>query len=169
MNKSRAIAAVAGYATSIVLANLFITWFGLWQFFGLAFPAGTVFAGAAFFLRDAVHRYAGLPAALGAIVAGAGLSYALASPALALASGTAFLFAELADAFVFAKVRRKRGTAQAVALSGVVGAVIDTFLFLPMADIQVTFDTATGQLVVKSALSALAGAIVWCVKKRQVA
>jgi uncharacterized PurR-regulated membrane protein YhhQ (DUF165 family) len=170
MNVNKKLAtSLAGYAASVVLANLFITWFGLWQIVGLAFPAGTVFAGAAFILRDAVHRYGGWPHAAVAVVVGAGLSAWLASPAIALASGTAFLVSELADAGVFVKVKKKYGTALAVALSGVVGAAIDTGIFLPLAGIPLAPETAAGQVAVKSVLSALAGVAIWRLAKRRAA
>lgn len=161
--------AFAGYAASVVLANLFITWFGQWQVGALAFPAGTVFAGAALILRDAVHRYGGWPHAAVAVAMGAGLSAWLAGPAIALASGAAFLVSELADAGVFVKVKKKYSAALAVALSGIVGAAIDTGIFLPLAGIPLTPETAAGQVVIKSVLSALAGVAIWRLAKRRAA
>lgn len=101
--------------------------------FGLLAPSGVYAAGMAFVARDVVQRAAGRRAALAAIVAGTVLS-ALVSPRLAAASGTAFLFSELADFAVYTPLQRRRFVL-AVFLSGLVGSVVDSLLFLWIAGI----------------------------------
>lgn len=122
---------LALYAAAIVGANWLIVTFGLVAIGPLVVPAGTFAAGLVFGLRDLVHRDLGARWALVAIVVGAALS-ALLSPSLALASGVAFLFAELLDLAVYTRLLR-RGWMPAVVGSNIVGGVADTALFLLLA------------------------------------
>lgn len=100
--------------------------------FGLMAPSGVLMIGAALVLRDVVHRQLGVRWALAAVLAGAGLSVFLAPPALALASGAAFLLSELADLAVYQPLYRRRLVA-AVLASSVMGAAIDSAVFLLIA------------------------------------
>jgi uncharacterized PurR-regulated membrane protein YhhQ (DUF165 family) len=123
---------LALYAASIVLANWLITSVGLVPVgFGLLAPAGVYAAGLTLTLRDLTQDALGRRWAAGAVLAGAALS-ALLSPGLALASGAAFLVAELADLAVYTPLRR-RGLLGAVAASNAVGLVVDSALFLALA------------------------------------
>jgi len=88
--------------------------------------------GAALVLRDLVHRRYGVGASVACILAGAALSLVVSPPALAVASGAAFLFSEMADLAVYAPLWRKRFLT-AVMASGVVGSAIDSALFLWLA------------------------------------
>lgn len=99
---------------------------------GLLAPSGVLMIGLALVLRDIVHRELGATAAITAIIVGAALSFFLAPPALAVASGAAFLLSELADLMVYAPLYRKR-LITAVVASGIAGAVIDSIVFLYMA------------------------------------
>jgi uncharacterized PurR-regulated membrane protein YhhQ (DUF165 family) len=140
---------LAGYIGAVVLANVLTARYGLvpaWP--GLLTTAGTYAAGAALLLRDAAQETAGRRAVLGAIVVGGAISWALSSPALALASTAAFAVAELADLAVYTPLRR-HGWARAVLASNVVGAVIDTQLFLTLAGFPLVAPVIAGQLVGK--------------------
>src|SRR5829696_9347115 len=98
---SQGLVAAALYVGTVFAANWAIGRFGIVPVgFGLLAPAGVYFAGLAFTLRDLTHEALGRKAVLGAILVGAACS-ALISPALALASGTAFLFSELADFAIY--------------------------------------------------------------------
>lgn len=66
------------------------------------------------------------------IAAGAALSFAVSAPAIAVASAAAFALAELADLGIYTPLRRK-GYVRAAVASNVVGAVVDTFVFLWLA------------------------------------
>jgi queuosine precursor transporter len=114
--------------------------------FGLMAPSGVLMIGLALVLRDAVQSELGKGAAILAIVIGAALSTLLAPPALALASGAAFLLAESLDMMVYTPLRR-RDLALAVMASGVVGAVADSMVFLYLAFGSLEF--LTGQVVGK--------------------
>jgi hypothetical protein len=153
----RSLLALAGYCGSILAANWATATFGLVPIgLGLAVTAGTFAAGLALILRDAVQQTA--PRwVVPAIVTGAALSYAVAGPALALASGMAFLVSELVDWAVFTPLRG-RSLAAAVLASSVVAAPVDTIGFLWLAGFPVTPSAVLGQFVVKTIMAgAVAG------------
>lgn len=146
MNRNRDVARWAGlavYVTSIPAANWLIGNVGTTVIpggvhlapvgFGLSAPSGVYAAGVAFVARDVVQRAAGRKVALAAIAAGTLLS-ALINPQLALASGAAFLFSELADFAVYTPLQR-RSFPVAVFASGVAGSVVDSLIFLSIAGI----------------------------------
>lgn len=121
------------YVATVVAANWAVGEFGLVPVgFGLTAPAGVYVVGVALTLRDATQEALGTAAVLGAVVLGALLSVFVAPPAVALASGTAFLVSELADFAVYTPLRR-RGMIRAVVASNVVGMVADSWLFLHLA------------------------------------
>lgn len=145
----RLIAAILAHAATIAAANILTARYGLVPVgFGLIATAGTYAAGAALLARDAVHRYGGPWWSLAAIGLGGLLSWAMSTPALALASTVAFTLAELADLLVFAPLRR-RSFAGAVIASNAVGAPIDTLVFLSLAGFPITWPVVAGQLIGK--------------------
>lgn len=109
--------------------------------------AGTFTAGLVLAARDLVHRTAGIWASLGCVAVGAGLSALIATPALALASGVAFLLSEAADTAVYAPLLR-RGRLRALTASNAVGSVVDSILFLWIAGFPV-WPAVLGQVGVK--------------------
>lgn len=138
--------ALAAFILSIPAANwAFQVWGGVPIFLGYEAPAAALVVGFTFLARDYVHRHLGLMACLGAIAAGTALSV-LVNPSLALASGAAFLFSELADLAVLQKLRA-RGWSRAVAASNVVGALLDSLIFLSLAFGSLAF--LPGQLLAK--------------------
>lgn len=151
---TRGITALTAYIVAIVTANWLTTRYGLVPVApGLVTTAGTFAAGFAFLARDLVQDTLGRGWVLAGISAGAALTY-VTSPALALASATAFLVAEAADMAVYTPLR-DRGWARAVLASNTVGAVVDTLLFLTLAGFPVTAATVGGQLVGKLAWATL--------------
>ena len=100
--------------------------------FGLMAPSGVLMVGVALVLRDMIHEQGGIRLAFAAIATGAILSFAIAPPALALASFCAFTIAEVADLTIYARLR-ERSKALAVVFSGTVGAVVDSAVFLSLA------------------------------------
>jgi uncharacterized PurR-regulated membrane protein YhhQ (DUF165 family) len=145
------------YILTIVAANVAIALFGLVPVgFSLVAPAGVYFAGLALSLRDATQDTLGRRWAVAAVLVGAALS-ALLSPALALASGAAFLVSELADFAVYTPLRR-RSWALAIAASNTVGLLIDSALFLWLAFGSLEF--LAGQVVGKAWMTGLAVACV---------
>lgn len=135
---------------TVVLANWLVSTFGLIPAgFGLLVPAGTYAAGLALCLRDALHDNGGLRWVLGAITVGIVASFLLGDGRIALASAAAFGLAELADLAVYTPLR-KRQWHLAVFASNVVGAIVDTFVFLTIAGFPITVATVGGQLLVKA-------------------
>jgi uncharacterized PurR-regulated membrane protein YhhQ (DUF165 family) len=157
----RAQVSAAAYVATIPLANWLIGHVGTCipdgpcvvpVGFGLTAPSGVLAIGVALVLRDMVHRRAGPWWTLACILVGSVLSLTVAPPALALASAVAFLLSELADFAVYAPLARRR-LALAVLLSGIVGAAVDSALFLWLA--FGSFDHLAGQIVGKLYASAL--------------
>jgi uncharacterized PurR-regulated membrane protein YhhQ (DUF165 family) len=114
---------------------------------GLQAPSGVLMIGAALVLRDLVQRRLGVGVAALAILAGAALSAAFAPPALVIASAVAFLISEMADLAVYTPLARRRLIA-AVVLSGLVGLVVDSIVFLWLA--FGSLDFLIGQIVGKA-------------------
>lgn len=144
----RAVAAFVAFLSAAVAANLLTDAYGLVPVgFGLTATAGTFAAGAALFTRDALHDAGGRRLVALAIGGGAALS-ALFAPSLALASAAAFVTGETLDTIVYAPLRRRSWTG-AVLASNVVGAIVDTAVFLAIAGYPVTSGALAGQALVK--------------------
>jgi uncharacterized PurR-regulated membrane protein YhhQ (DUF165 family) len=114
---------------------------------GIMAPSGVLMVGLALVLRDLVQRRLGLAWSTAAIVAGAALSAAVAPPALALASGVAFLLSEFTDHAVYTPLQRRR-LVLAILLSGAAGLVVDSIVFLYLA--FGSLDFLLGQVVGKA-------------------
>jgi uncharacterized PurR-regulated membrane protein YhhQ (DUF165 family) len=161
-NRTSGALCFAGYIGTIFAANWALATFGLVPVgFGLLAPAGVYFAGLAFTLRDGVQHLLGKGATLLAILLGAGLS-AFVSPQFAIASGTAFLFSELADFAVYTPLAKRRWLL-AVGASNVVGFVVDSVLFLWLAFGSLQF--LAGQLVGKAWMTALAVIVLLLIRR----
>lgn len=151
------IASVAAFAATVPVANWMIQNVGtecipngpcvLPVGFGLSAPSGVLVVGAALVLRDLVHEIGGARAALLAIAIGAVASTYFAPLMLIAASVTAFVLSELADLAVYAPLRERR-LGLAVFLSGLVGAVVDSAVFLWLA--FGSLDFIAGQIVGKT-------------------
>jgi uncharacterized PurR-regulated membrane protein YhhQ (DUF165 family) len=99
---------------------------------GIMAPSGVLMIGIALLLRDLVQRQYGAKWSLACVAAGTALSFLIAPPALAFASGAAFALSELADFAVFTPLYRQR-LVVALLASCAVGAIIDSALFLWLA------------------------------------
>lgn len=126
-------------------------------------PSGVLMIGAALVLRDLVQRRLGVEFGIGAIIAGAGISAAIAPPALVVASTAAFLLSELADFAVYTPLARRR-LVMAVVASGLVGLVIDSIVFLWLAFGSLEF--LAGQVVGKSWMVLFAIPLVAYLRRR---
>lgn len=168
----RRASALAAYIGSIIGANVLADRFGMvWVFPGLTAVAGTYLAGAALLFRDVLQDVAGRFAVLAAVAVGGALSAVMSDPALALASSVAFLVAESADFGVYTPLRR-RGWARAVIVSNSVGALLDTIIFLALAEFPVTESAITGQMIGKliwaTLLPVMAVSVFRALRKRRV-
>lgn len=131
--------AAAVLLASVVAANWATTRFGFVPVgFGQTATAGTFAAGAAFAARDALQDILGKAVMLTVIAVAAALSLAVAEPAIAVASAVAFAVAEVINFAVYTPLREKAvfgggRWAGAVAVSSLIGAVVDTAAFLWIA------------------------------------
>lgn len=165
MAQVQSVAAAAVYVGSVVVANTMTARLGLVPIgFGLVVTAGTFAAGVSLVARDWVQQTSPRLAVPVLIVVAALVSAITASPALALASGIAFLVSEVVDWGVFTPVRR-RSLPLAVVVSSVVSAPVDTIGFLWLAGFPVTVSAVAGQFIVKTAI-ALAVALLIAAKGR---
>jgi uncharacterized PurR-regulated membrane protein YhhQ (DUF165 family) len=103
----------------------------------------------AFLVNDLTNRRFGVKSARMVVYAGfmlaVALSIELATPRIAIASGTAFLFAQLLDAAVFDRLRGQTWW-RAPIISTLIGSALDTVLFfsLAFADSFSILDTIAG-------------------------
>lgn len=168
---ARTLALATAFVATVYAANWAITTFDVIPVgFGLKAPAGVLFAGLAFGIRDQLHEAAGRrwPRwVFGSVAVGAGMSYLLGADAgipggvvtIAAASAAAFAVSETLDALVYNPLRRKHWNV-AVLASGTVGAVVDSAVFLGLA--FGSLDYLQGQVFAKLCVVALA----WGVMRR---
>jgi uncharacterized PurR-regulated membrane protein YhhQ (DUF165 family) len=170
---TKGLAALTAYIASIFAANWFIGNVGMCSpdgpcvipvGFGLYAPSGVLWVGASLFLRDLVQNSLGWKWAIVGIAIGTGLSFLIASPFVAAASGIAFLLSELADFAVYTPLKAKRLPTTAVFASGVVGSVVDSAVFLLIA--FGSLDFIAGQVVGKVEMTILAALLV-AVRRRR--
>jgi queuosine precursor transporter len=161
-------AVLLGYAATIPAANWMISNVGTFcvpdgpclipVLPGVMAPSGVLMIGLALILRDAVHEILGARWAVGAIIAGAILSYLLADPFIALASLAAFAISEFSDFAVYSKLR-ERSKYLAMGASGIVGSIIDSVIFLWLAFGSLAH--VEGQIIGKIGVTLIATAAVW--------
>src|SRR5690349_13224888 len=105
----------AVYVAGVVLANVLTERYGLVPVvFGLVTTAGTYAAAVVLVARNLAQDAVGRRWVLALMALGVVLSWWLASPQLALASGVAFGLSEAADMLIYTPLRR-RGRSRAVA------------------------------------------------------
>jgi uncharacterized PurR-regulated membrane protein YhhQ (DUF165 family) len=130
---------------------------------GITAPSGVLMIGMALVLRDLVQRRIGKIWALVAIFFGVFLSALVSPPALVVASTTAFLLAELADFAVYTPLQRRRFVLAVVA-SGIVGAIVDSAVFLWLAFGSLAF--IEGQIVGKIWMVTMAAPLMFYLRLR---
>jgi len=141
----RSLAIAVAFVGVILAANALTATHGVVTIAGLTATAGTWIAGLGFVFRDWLQEVGGRRWVASAILVGAVVS-ATISPAIAFASGAAFLISELADWAVYSPLRERRPLAAAL-VSNTVGAALDTVVFLALAGFPLN-GTLT-QIVVK--------------------
>lgn len=123
---------MVGYVGTVVAANWASVHAQPLLVGSILVPAGTLLAGITLALRDGLQETAGWPGVVAAIAAGAGLSWLLASPEIAVASAAAFLASELVDSAVYTRLRA-RSRLGGILASNAAGLVIDSVIFVPLA------------------------------------
>lgn len=104
----------------------------LWSLTAIYCPSGSLMIGVGLVLRDVVQRAYGAQWSLIAVAIGTLIAAMLAPPALVMASALSFALSELADFAVYTPLHRRRFL-MAVALSSVIGLIVDSILFLAIA------------------------------------
>lgn len=125
------LAGICAMAVVVTASNILVQYpLGAWLTWGaLTYPF-------AFLVTDIANRAMGPAAARRVVVAGfvlaVALSVWLATPRIAIASGTAFLAAQLLDVAVFDRLR-KGSWWRAPLVSSTLGSALDTVLFFSLA------------------------------------
>jgi queuosine precursor transporter len=155
------------YLSTIPLANWFINNVGSVKFpnaphtipvgFGYDAPSGVLLIGIALFVRDLLQEATNRKTVLIAIACGLPLSFMVGAN-VALASVVAFAFGELADFGIYDRLR-KQSKNFAMIVSGIIGGVIDSMLFLWIAFGSITF--WQGQVVGKTLMTVACVAALW--------
>lgn len=130
---------------------------------GIEAPSGVYLVGLTLVLRDLLQRRIGKLSMFGLIVGGAALS-ALISPAVAVASGVAFLVSESVDYGAFSLTERF-GFLRAVLASNAVALVVDSVIFLALAFGSLAF--IEGQVIGKTVATLAAVGVLAAVRMRR--
>ena len=149
------------YLSTIPLANWFINNVGTQSFpqgphtipvgFGYQAPSGVLLIGVALLARDYVQEKFGKQKVLIAVALGIVLSF-FVNRDVAIASALAFAVSEIVDFSLYTRIKNKSIVA-AVVVSGIVGGVIDSFLFLQIAFGSTDF--WQGQVIGKTSIALL--------------
>lgn len=146
------------YILAVVSANYLTEYYGLVPAgFGLTTTAGTYAAAAVLIARNLSQDTIGRLGVIALMIIGVALSWWLASPELAVASGVAFALSEAADMGIYTPLRRA-GRGRAVAAASVAGAFVDTYVFLYLAGFPAS--AAPGQLIIKAGMGLAAALII---------
>ncbi len=129
---------------------------------GEMWPPMSLAVGFIFVVRDFAQREVGHRVLI-AMLVGAGLSYVMASPYVAIASAAAFLVSELVDWLVYTFTHRP--LAARILYSSLLGTPVDSIVFLW----GIGHLTATG--VVVMTISKMIGAMIvwWMIRRRETA
>ena len=163
MKKTIGAISLALFLLSIPFANWWLQNNGMWNAPVLGpLPSALWVVAISFVLRDLAQITLGRTFAWAAIITGTLLSWWLASPTLALASGAAFLISESTDAAIFTPLANRGRFILGVTISGYIAGFIDSAVFLHIA-----FGSWTGwwQLGIAKAIVILAATpIAWAIR-----
>ena len=123
--------------------------------FGLMAPSGVLVIGLALVLRDWLQELTSWKWSAFAVVIGGVLSWVTSDPFLAMASAAAFITAEMFDLAVYTPLR-KHGKSLAVLVSGLVGALVDSMIFVYVAfgSFDFSLGTTVGKIYASVAVAA---------------
>jgi len=133
------------YLSSILIANILVHLFGIVEFMGIVFPAGSVVIGLTFTFRDIVQRkYGKWKCWLWMILAT--VITILFNVKLAIASGSAFLISEAVDWLIYTAV--KGDFIKRIFFSNIFGIPLDSIIFVTLA-FGWNFPAVFGQTIIK--------------------
>ena len=154
------------YLLLIPFLNWAFSWAPIWELpDGGSWTPFSVLPGLVLVVRDFAQREIGNKV-LWLLIVGTILSYFMAAPEIAIASGLAFLVSELIDWAVYSFT--KRPLSERIFYSSLAAAPIDTVLFFYGAEMVVPGIFSTGTVIAAIA-SKLAAALVvaWMVRRRE--
>ena len=154
------------YLLLIPFLNWAFSWAPIWDLpDGGSWTPFSILPGLVLVVRDFAQREIG-NRVLWLLIIGTGLSYFMAAPAIAIASGVAFMVSELIDWAIYSFT--KKPLSQRIFYSSLVAAPIDTVLFFYGAEMVVTGIFSIGT-VIAAIISKLAAAafVAWLVKRRE--
>lgn len=122
--------ATLSYILMIVFLNVLLVRLPYMAAFGQHFSAADLFVGAIYLVRDFAQREL-RHWVLVAMLIGAGISFVLATPAIALASVAGFLVGETIDWLIF--TFSKKPLSQRLIYSSVISSPFDSLVFLAVA------------------------------------
>ena len=164
----RRMGGLVGYVACVPLANWMMTTVGidtgdgprlLPVGFGLMAPSGVLMIGLALGLRDLVHETFGGRVVAGAIAVGTVISGLVGTPSIAVASAVAYALGEVSDLAVYVPLRRRQQRIAGIFASGVVGAIVDSVVFLSIAFGSLEY--VTGQVVGKIEATIVCAIVAW--------
>ncbi len=127
---------IAAMAIVVVASNILVQYQFNYLGLGELLTWGAFTYPVAFLVNDLTNRHFGQQAARKVIIAGfilaVVLSVWLATPRIAIASGSAFLVAQLLDASIFDRLRASNWW-KAPLISTIIGSIVDTILFFSLA------------------------------------
>lgn len=152
------------YIFSVLLANIFVEYFGIVTVFGLTFPAGVVFVGLCFSFRDFAQRYWGIWK-IWVFIGIATIITFFMNWQIALASVSSFLIAETIDWMIFTIT--KKDFIQRIWISNTISTPIDSIIFVMLA-FGWNWEAIYGQAIIKymSSLLVIPFILLWYKKKR---
>ena len=145
------------YILSILLANVFVSYFGIVKIAGLTFPAGVVFVGLTFSFRDFAQRHWGMWK-IWIFIAIATIITLFMNWHVAIASVSAFLIAETVDWLVFTIT--KKDFIHRIWISNTLSTPLDSVIFVVLA-FGWNWDAICGQALIKYLSSLTVIPVIW--------
>jgi len=145
------------YILSILLANIFVDYFGIVTVLGLTFPAGVVWVGLTFSLRDFAQQHWGTWK-IWIFIFIATIITLFMNWHIALASVSAFLIAETVDWLIFTIT--KKDFIHRIWLSNTISTPLDSVIFVVLA-FGWQWDAICGQALIKYISSLAVIPVIW--------
>ena len=151
------------YIFSVLLANIFVDYFGIVTVCGLTFPAGVIFVGLCFSFRDFAQRYWGVWKIWLFIIIATIITLFM-NWHIALASVSAFLISEFIDWLIFTIT--KKDFIHRIWISNTVSTPIDSVVFVVLA-FGWNWEAIYGQAIIKYISSLMVIPFIWYWTRRR--
>jgi len=149
------------YILSVLLANIFVDLFGIVEFLGLTFPAGVIFVGLTFSIRDFAQRHWGVWK-IWIFIGIATIITMFMNWQIAIASVSAFLISEFIDWMIFTIT--KKDFIYRIWISNTFSTPIDSVVFVVLT-FGWNWNAICGQALIKYVSSLLIIPLIWYCNK----